>query len=892
MVAQGRLVAIKGSLSPSLADALAAIPGLPVKVHGMSWALRVGPDRAASLGRVAEQHGVEMNDASRQVILQLRSERDVSDPVVEVTTCDGVWLSLMEDWLSLAVEELRAVPGTRARPAAARIEVPLTRWTAEAIERTLRSHGLRQSPAAEIALKREMVSQTQTPVADPGSAYEPRHARVWMDDGGFLVLAAPPHDDLARAFGGLPGARRWAQQTGRWLVPTTPDAARALRRLASDHPELTFDAETERWVEEAPRWIARIDIDRSESRPGMRITTRWGHPPPELEELDSLETRAAHRVAPLSTHNLQVVERVLSSETEVSVASGIENALEWLTKNPAATAVPGAELDLITEPDGMRLSVETIWDEEPESAFVAQELALLRRHRGLSPSAINLPAGAWPAETLARFVRIHRVVCTPAAARLVDGALASEVDTQRLIALSSAADADITVDGLGGDLMPFQRAGVAYALERRRLFLADEQGLGKTIQALATIQSDQAYPAVVICPASLKLNWLREVRSWLPQRAARSIAGRSPQRFEGADIFILNYEIVSAHLESLRTLAPQALILDEAHYVKNPRAARTKAVLDLADDLGPDALRLALTGTPVVNRPAELAPQLRALDRLREYGSASSFRHGYSSERSRRQLHQRLRGSCYLRRRKADVLTQLPAKRRAVITVPLDNEPEYKRAERDFLCWLQAQLDEEAPGGLPPSARSQAIVRMTALRRLAARGKLTAAVSWLEDFLESEERLVVFAHHRDIQSAVSERFPHSAQIVGADSFEAREENVRRFQSDDGPQLCVCSLEVASHGFTLTRAANVAFLELAWTPAKHDQAEDRVHRIGQASGVTAWYLLAAGTIDERIAALLETKREVVDSLTDGGSGDGESLAGAILAEYAADLSGGV
>jgi SNF2 family DNA or RNA helicase len=423
--------------------------------------------------------------------------------------------------------------------------------------------------------------------------------------------------------------------------------------------------------------------------------------------------------------------------------------------------------------------------------------------------------------------------------------------------------------------MPFQRAGVAYALERRRLFLA-------------AIEADHAYPAVVICPASLKLNWLREIRSWLPGRAARSVSGRTAEPLEEAEIFVLNYEIVRAQLEPLRTLAPQAMILDESHYVKNSKAARTRAVLDLAGGLGPDALRLALTGTPIVNRPAELAPQLRALDRLREYGPASSFTHGYSSESSRRRLHQRLRSSCYLRRRKADVLAQLPDKRRAVITVPLENEREYARAERDFVRWLQDQLGEDAADGLPPSARAQAIVRMTALRRLAARGKLPAALSWLEDFLESEERLVVFAHHRDVQGAVIERFPDAARIVAADSLAVREENVRRFQEEAGPQLCVCSLEVASHGFTLTRAANVAFLELAWTPAKHDQAEDRLHRIGQRSGVTAWYLLAAATIDERIAALLEAKREVVDSVTDGGGGAGESLAAAILGEYAASV----
>jgi hypothetical protein len=901
MVAEGRLVAIKGHLSAPLADALEAVPGVPVEVRNMSWALRVGPDRAESVRRVAVHHGVEMNAASLGVLADLSSQRELSDPVVEVRRGDGVWLSLMDDWLSLAVEELRGVPGTRTRSTPGRIEVPLAPWSAAPIERTICAHRLKLSPAAARALEEVKASGAAAAGAERGAGAEgrvepesirqektsacvPAAPEVRMDPGGMLVLAAEPSCALANTFARLPGARSWGGERGRWLVPATPDVARTLRGLAGEPEAIAFDADAERWLLEAPRWIARIDVERTQAGPVMRVTTRWGNPPPELETLKSLETRAAHLEAPLSVRNLGVLARVLSAEEEVSLATGVENALRWLGENPDAGEVPAAELDLIQEHSGSRLRVDAIWDDEPERAFAQQELALLRRTGELKEAA-ELPAEAWPPATLARFLRIHGVACTPAAARLVEGAVASDADAERLIALSSASDADVRVEGLGGDLIPFQRAGVAYALERRRLFLADEQGLGKTIQALATVQSDGAYPAVVICPASLKLNWVREIGCWLPGRTCKALSGRAAQELDGADIFVLNYEIVAAHLDSLKELAPQALIIDEAHYVKNSKAARTKAVLGLAEDLGPDALRLALTGTPIVNRPAELAPQLRVLDRLRELGSASSFTHGYNSQASRRRLHQRLRSSCYLRRRKTDVLTQLPDKRRAVITVPLDNHAEYRRAEQDFIHWLTEQLGEEGTERLAPSARAQAIVRMTALRRLAARGKLAAALSWLEDFLESEERLVVFAHHRDIQSEVSARFPRSARISGEDSVEEREENVRRFQAEDGPQLCVCSLEVASHGFTLTSAANVAFLELGWTPAKHDQAEDRLHRIGQTSRVTAWYLLAAETIDERIAALLASKREVVDSLTDGGSGEGESLANAILAGYA-------
>ena len=318
--------------------------------------------------------------------------------------------------------------------------------------------------------------------------------------------------------------------------------------------------------------------------------------------------------------------------------------------------------------------------------------------------------------------------------------------------------------------------------------------------------------------------------------------------------------------------------------MKSPKAARTQAVLELSRRLGAGAMRVALTGTPVVNHPAELAPQLAAIGRLTEFGSMASFERRYSKARTRRELHERLRSSCYVRRRKEDVLTQLPAKQRAIVTVPLENEAEYVRAERSFVAWLRDQETGE-DGRLAGRLRAEAMTKMSALRRLAAEGKLPAALSWIEDFTESDERLVVFAHHRAIQQAVVDRFPGCARILGSDTPEQRQEQVQRFQADGGPALCVCSMEAASHGFTLTAAANVAFLELAWTPAKHDQAEDRIHRIGQDRGVTAWYLLAAGSIDERVARLLDEKRVVVDAVADGAESDGRALVGALLAEMA-------
>ena len=269
-----------------------------------------------------------------------------------------------------------------------------------------------------------------------------------------------------------------------------------------------------------------------------------------------------------------------------------------------------------------------------------------------------------------------------------------------------------------------------------------------------------------------------------------------------------------------------------------------------------------------MNRPAELIAQLRILGRLADFGSGMSFSRRFRGPDAHLRLHWHLRARCFARRLKADVLPQLPAKTRAVVPVELDNEPEYRLAERDVVAWLQSQpLDlRELDAKVAAALRAERLVRLNALKLLAARGKLHAARTWIHDFCSSGERLVVFAHHREIQHAVLEHFPNALHILGEDSPGVRDRALRAFQAPDCAenQLIVCSIEVAGQGLTLTRCSNVVFLELDWTPAKHDQAEDRCHRIGQRDAVNASYLLAACTIDETISTLLERKRAVIGS----------------------------
>jgi SNF2 family DNA or RNA helicase len=382
----------------------------------------------------------------------------------------------------------------------------------------------------------------------------------------------------------------------------------------------------------------------------------------------------------------------------------------------------------------------------------------------------------------------------------------------------------------------------------------------------------------------MKLGWQREAARWLPHRSVAVVEGRAPVPPSG-EITILNYEIVASHREALARRRPRALVVDESHYCKNPRAKRTQAVRRLATAVAPDGLRLALTGTPVLNHAEELIAQLRVIGRLEDFGSGARFAQQFRGQLSEERLHWHLRRRCFVRRLKSDVLPQLPAKRQVVVPVALTNVSEYRLAEESVIAWLRSQpLDlSELNARIAATMRAERLAQLGTLQRLAGHGKLAAALAWIEDFLASGEPLVVFARHVEVQRAVLDRFPEALHLLGADSLRDREAAIAAFQQADGPSLIVGAPPVAAQGITLTRASNVAFLELEWTPAMHDQAEDRCHRIGQRDAVTAWYLLAADTIDETMARLIQSKRAIVAAVTDGRLLHSDGLVEAVIRE---------
>jgi SWI/SNF-related matrix-associated actin-dependent regulator 1 of chromatin subfamily A len=278
------------------------------------------------------------------------------------------------------------------------------------------------------------------------------------------------------------------------------------------------------------------------------------------------------------------------------------------------------------------------------------------------------------------------------------------------------------------------------------------------------------------------------------------------------------------------------------------------------------------------------------LGRLEDFGSGARFARRFQGVGAEERIHWHLRRRCFVRRLKADVLPQLPAKRQVVVPVALENEREYRQAEHDVVAWLREQpLDlSELESRVAAALRAERLAQLNVLKRLAARGKTGPALAWIDDFLASDEPLVVFCGNREVQDLVLERFPDALHLLGRDSVEQREAAVHAFQNPAGPQLIVCATRVGAQGITLTRASNVAFLDLEWTPAMHDQAEDRCHRIGQHDAVTAWYLLAAETIDETMIELIARKRGIVGAVTDGRRDASEALVQAVVRE----LRGGV
>jgi SWI/SNF-related matrix-associated actin-dependent regulator of chromatin subfamily A-like protein 1 len=890
-----------------LRQLLRAIPGRRWDPLERAWRIPLDPDRADALALLlaALPGEPDVSRALARAIAHNRARRRPDECLLDLARPDARWwLTFPADARPEAVCALSEHPDAYRLPAIDRVLLPLDDRSAELIEALAeRGAGVRLSDAARRALdahcartsrpggtsSRGGISSdrdgTSSGRDDGAGEHEQLHEVEFRRDrrGEHWLLIAREHARQARALADDAGLRALDGPGGTLGLAAVEHDAHALLALVERLGDASVEPRVARWLQHATTWQGTIDVGAAEGRPVFLLLGDPERLPSALREQCASAPGGA--TAPLTLACWSLIDGRLDGWISPAARRCIE-ALQADRVAPAAVLqrsrvhehatfvlAPGHDPTLLQR-------FATLPGVQPACARRGEA----REHARLP----SIRADPFCVPELDGFLAATGVWVDPDALALLQEIREQHAHAAGLVALSSATDAPLQLAGLGGELKPFQRAGVSYLLAQRRAFLADEQGLGKTIEALAALEAADAYPALVVCPASLKLNWLRELRRWLPHRGAQVLTGNGVGApIEPAEVTVVNYDILAARAQELAALGPLALVLDESHYCKNATAKRTQAVHRLAAAIPRDGLVLALTGTPVVNRPAELISQLRILGRLADFGSGVEFGERFRGPDAHLRLHWHLRARCFVRRLKADVLPQLPAKTRAVVPVELDNEAEYRLAERDVVAWLQSQpLNlRELDARVAAALRAERLVRLNALKLLAARGKLRAALTWIHDFCSSGERLVVFARHREIQRAVLARFPDALHVLGDDSHAGRDAAVQAFQApDDGEnQLIICSIEVAGQGLTLTRSSHVAFLELDWTPAKHEQAEDRCHRIGQRDAVNASYLLAAGTIDETIATLLERKRAVIGAVTDGRQQDEEGVVDALVRE---------
>lgn len=449
------------------------------------------------------------------------------------------------------------------------------------------------------------------------------------------------------------------------------------------------------------------------------------------------------------------------------------------------------------------------------------------------------------------------------------------------------------VEGMKKTLYPFQAQGVSFLEHRNgKAIIGDDMGLGKTIQALAYIHNHpELKPAIVIAPAAVKYNWANEVKACLDDsRRVVVLEGGKPYEIGLPDIIILNYDIAAKWHKYLTSLNPQILVLDECHAIMNNTAIRTKAVKALAKNI-PHVI--PMSGTPIINRPKEIYNAIQIVEPTlfpnfmnfaRKYCGAkhNGFGWDFNGASNLEDLYNKLQG-VMIRRKKEDVLPELPEKQRTVIPVELSNRKEYKTVEDDFIGWVKENKGIKAA---KKASNAEALAKISALRYLAAKGGLKSAKEWITNFLETtSHKLVIFAVHKDIIEDVMQTYGSMAvKIDGSVPAKKRTEIVTQFQTDPDTRVFAGNIQAAGIGITLTAAHNVVFLELPWTPGLLDQAEDRCNRIGQKNAVNIWYLLPRDTIEEKLAEIIDAKKKVITAVLDGVEIKEESLLADLMNSY--------
>jgi SNF2 family DNA or RNA helicase len=456
------------------------------------------------------------------------------------------------------------------------------------------------------------------------------------------------------------------------------------------------------------------------------------------------------------------------------------------------------------------------------------------------------------------------------------------------------------------ELMAHQARVVAAAAQGHRTYLlADEPGLGKTAQALLAARAADAYPLLCVVPNVVKTNWAREVEQWTPKRRVTVVHGDGQDIDAFADIVVINYEILDRHVGWMGDFGFRGMVVDEAHFIKNKKSQRSQNVLHISDRIRQRTARplmMALTGTALINDIddfrsvweflggiAEKKPRPALMARLEEAGFTPADHAFYPRAR------QSVVDMGIVRRRKVDVAADIPERRIADIPVELEDavgrsirEAEHRLAQRLLQRYDAAMLTRRDG---PSDEIDHELIRRVAGWELSdgsdeksseenvfsmvpgiGSAKAALALDYAAQLARSAGKVVFFAKHIDVMDLAEESFAQRgigfASIRGDQTSAVRQRNIDAFTEDPDVAIAVCSLTAAGVGVNLQVSSNVVLAELSWTNAEQTQAIDRVHRIGQDQPVTAWRIIAAQTIDARIAELIDSKAGLAAPALDG------------------------
>lgn len=456
----------------------------------------------------------------------------------------------------------------------------------------------------------------------------------------------------------------------------------------------------------------------------------------------------------------------------------------------------------------------------------------------------------------------------------------------------------------GIDLMVHQARFVESVRSGHRTFLlADEPGLGKTAQALMGAEVAEAFPLLVVVPNVVKMNWAREVHKWIPSRRVTVVHGDGSELDAFSDVFIVNYDILDRHVGWLSKFDFRGMVVDEAHFIKNRESQRSRYVQAVAKTIRArlgHPLLIALTGTPLINQIEDFRmiwEFLGWIDEKKPRGDLMAALEatgltpvdpGFFPEARRAVISMGI-----VRRKKEDVAKDIPARRVADIPVELDDESgrTIRQAEQALVQRLLGRYDRVlAARGADPGHIDYDLVKLvchseveeskqedtgdnvfTLVRRI-GQAKALMAADYTSQLARNVGKVVFFAKHIDVMDAAYEHFVQQGfqptQIRGDQTAQVRQDAIDQFTTNPDVQVIVCSLTAAGVGVNLQVASNVVLAELSWTSAEQTQAIDRVHRIGQEVPVTAWRILAAQTVDTRIAELIDHKSGLALRALDG------------------------